>query len=171
VQLQTKVRQMNDHSAVTKAVATVRDVARMVGLSPARFYQLQRAGVFPWPLYDTATHRPHYTEEQQRQCLEVRRRNCGINGRPVLFYARRVGGPVAGRPRSAKKWTTPAADLHNDLIEGLKALGLASITAEQVGPAVRALFPTGTTGTDPGEVLRSLFMHLRRQNSGDRHGR
>ena len=161
---------MNDQSAVTKAVATVRDVARMVGLSPARFYQLQRAGVFPWPLYDLLTHRPHYTEEQQRQCLEVRRRNCGINGRPVLFYARRVGDRVAARPRSAKNSTTPTAAMHDDLVDGLKALGLALVTAEQVDPAVRALFPAGTTGIDAGEVLRSVFIHLRRQNSGERHG-
>ena len=139
---------MNDQPQVTKAVATVRDVARMVGLSPARFYQLQRSGVFPWPLYDLITRRPHYTEEQQRQCLEVRRRNCGINGRPVLFYARRVGGPIATRPRSATKSANATAAMHDDLVDGLKALGLASVTAEQVGSAARVLFPAGTAGID-----------------------
>src|SRR5471030_1670642 len=82
--------------AETKAVVTVSEMARMCGLSRARFYQLQHAGVFPSPLYDVSTRRPFYVEELQKVCLEVRRRNCGINGKPVLFYARHnLGSPVA----------------------------------------------------------------------------
>ena len=89
-----------------KAVATVADVARMVGLSRARFYQLQRAGVFPWPVFNVTTRRPLYTEDQQRTCLEVRRRNCGVNGQPVLFYARRLTMPTTNR-RPAKERSAP----------------------------------------------------------------
>jgi hypothetical protein len=46
-----------------KAAVIVSEMARMVGLSRARFYQLRKAGVFPLPVYDVATRRPVYTEE------------------------------------------------------------------------------------------------------------
>jgi hypothetical protein len=71
--------------AETKAIVSVSELARMCGLSRARFYQLQRAGVFPPPVYDVSTHRPVYVEELQKVCLEVRRKNCGVNGKPILF--------------------------------------------------------------------------------------
>ena len=42
----------------TKAIVTVSEMARMCGLSRARFYQLQKAGIFPSPVYDVSTRRP-----------------------------------------------------------------------------------------------------------------
>ena len=75
----------------TKAIVNVAEMARMCGLSRARFYQLVKEGVFPPPLYRIDNRRPYYVEAMQEVCLEVRRRNCGINGRPVMFYARRFG--------------------------------------------------------------------------------
>ena len=68
----------------TKTVVTVAEMARMVGLSRARFYQLI-GSCFPWPLYGVSTKRPFYDENLQRMCLDVRRRNCGIDGKPILF--------------------------------------------------------------------------------------
>src|SRR5438874_12268264 len=104
---------------LTKTAVTVAEMARMVGLSRARFYQLLGTA-FPHPLYDVATRRPFYTEEQQRTCLEVRRRNCGIDGRPILFYARRFGAvPSVAKPRKTK--ATQNAEPYADLIAGLKA--------------------------------------------------
>jgi hypothetical protein len=151
----------------TKAVVTVSAMARMVGLSRGRFYQLQRAGVFPMPVYDLVTRRPVYTEELQRVCLEVRRRNCGVNGKPVLFYARRQPlTPAPPKPRKVKA-RPPKADQHADLTGALQALGLVSVTAAQVAVAVKELYPQGTTGVDPAEVVRAVFLHLRRKNSGD----
>ena len=50
--------QMSDE---TKAIVTVSEMARMCGLSRARFYQLQKAGVFPAPVYQDG--RPLYPEE------------------------------------------------------------------------------------------------------------
>jgi hypothetical protein len=160
------VRQIAEQLPPTKTIATVRDVARMVGLSPARFYQLQRVGVFPWPQYDLVTRRPHYTEEQQRECLEVRRRNCGVNGRPVLFYARRPEALPAARPRVGRKPVASGADSYADLISGLKSMGLSSVTAEQVGSAVRQVYPDGVEGKDDGEVLGAVFRHLRPSGLG-----
>src|SRR5580658_10424153 len=84
---------------VNKIVVSVTDLARMTGLSRARFYQLVRAGTFPAPDREANTGRPCYGEDKQRLCLEVRRRNCGINGKPVLFYSRRLNaGPRKPKP-------------------------------------------------------------------------
>jgi hypothetical protein len=132
----------------TKAVVTVAEMARMVGLSRARFYQLQRAGVFPLPVYSVSTRRPIYVEELQNVCLEVRRRNCGINGKPVLFYARRNGSvPAASKTRQSLG--SPRKDgPHAEVLAGVRSLGLTSATVNQVAAAVKELFPEGISAVD-----------------------
>lgn len=151
----------------TKAVVAVSEMARMVGLSRARFYELVRAGVFPAAVY--ASGRPVYTEELQQVCLEVRRRNRGVNGEPVLFYARRVGAPATPKKRPSK---VPAArkDIAG-LLEGLKALGLTAATGAQVEQVTRELYSGGTVALEQAEVLRAVFLELRRRNSADSVGR
>lgn len=161
---------MRDQPVKTKAIVTVTEMARMVGLSRSRFYQLVDAGVFPQPVYYVSTRRPIYVEEQQQVCLEVRRRNCGVNGRPVLFYARGHRQPTTTKPaRTTKPATRPTPD-HGDLLDGLSALGLAA-TVAQVGAALAVAYPGGTDGLDRGEVLRQVFLFLKRQNTGDNVGR
>ena len=157
---------MREQSVSTKAVVTVSEMARMVGLSRARFYELVEAGVFPTPVYDVSTRRPLYDEKLQETCLEVRRRNCGVNGKPVLFYARghRATTPTVkpSKPPVAKPKPTTA---HADLIDGLSALGLV-VTVAQVGEAVAALYPAGVNGTDRGQVLRAVFLRLKASGHG-----
>jgi hypothetical protein len=158
-------------SEQTKVAVTITEMARLCGLSRARFYQLQKAGVFPPPLYDVSTRRPIYVEELQKVCLEVRRRNYGVNGKAVLFYARRhnQGSPIPKRPKA--KIQEPKKGQHSDVLESLHALGLTSVTAAQVGAAIKELFPQGTSGMDQAEVIKALFLHLRRKDSGDSLGR
>ena len=148
----------------TKAAVSVAEMARMVGLSRARFYQLVGT-TFPWPLYNVASRRPFYNEQLQTVCLDVRRRNCGVDGKPVLFYSRRpLAAPAPGRkPRKA----AVASDKHADLLDGLKGLGLMAVTAAQVAEAVKELYPNGVPETANGEVLRAVFLHFRRQNTSD----
>jgi hypothetical protein len=156
---------MNDE---TKAVVSVSEMARMCGLSRARFYQLQKAGVFPAPTYQAG--RPVYTEDQQQVCLEVRRRNRGIDGRAVLFYARRRPiAPAKRTPRAIKP--TPKNKDVAALVDGLNALGLTTATAAQVVEVTKELFPQGTDGLDQAEVLRAVFLHLKRRNSAGNEGR
>ena len=149
---------MFEQTERTKAVVSKSEMARMVGLSPARFAQLVGT-TFPWPLYDVKTRRPFYTEELQEVCLSVRKRNCGVDGKPVLFYARR---PVPVRPPNKCK---PPKHDYTDLLDGLKGLGLLNVTVAQVDEAVRKLFPLWEPGSDQSGVLRAIFLHLRRQNS------
>jgi hypothetical protein len=151
-----------------RAIVTVSEMARMVGLSRARFYQLQKAGVFPAPAYQGG--RPVYTEEQQQVCLEVRRKNRGINGEPVLFYARRRGIESVKRKRRADQLPAKNRDI-TALLDGLNVLGLTTATAAQVVEVTKQLFPQGTDGLDQAEVLRAVFLHLKRQNAGGNEGR
>ncbi len=152
---------INQNPDNLKTAVSVKDMAAMCGLSRQRFAQLVKAGVFPTPLYDTATRRPFYAEDMQKVCLEVRRRNFGINGKAVLFYARRAGLVVAP-PKGSK---SPKDDPNSEILGGLKALGLTTVTASLVAEALKALFPKGTASTDQAEVVRAVFIHLRGKNT------
>jgi hypothetical protein len=149
----------------TKLAVSVAEMARMVGLSRSRFYQLMGTA-FPKPERQPGTGRPIYTEAQQEVCLGVRRRNCGIDGKPVIFYARRVG-TAPPRPKATRPKSEPKGKDVSGLVDGVNALGLTTATASQVERATKELFPGGTGGIDRGEVLRAVFLHLKRRNSGD----
>ena len=153
-----------------KVAVGVSEMARMVGLSRARFYQLMGSGTFPKPNYDPDTGRPYFDEAQQAVCLDVRRRNSGIDGKPIMFYARRVEiqpatsltrRPIEGKPRTVEP------DVHAYLIDAVKSLGLTSATSTQIKTVLTELFPQGTAGIDQGEVVRRVFLHLKRQNTSD----
>jgi hypothetical protein len=164
VQFVSKEHPMSAHIQ-TKAAVTVAEMARMVGLSRSRFYQLIGTA-FLDPARQPGTGRPVYTEELQHVCLEVRRRNCGIDGKPILFYARRLTTAPA-RPKPPKpKLEAKRGDVAA-LLDGLNALGLTTATTAQVQRVSEELFPRGTEGIDQGEVLRAVFLHLKRQNSAD----
>jgi len=142
----------------SKSVVSVAEMARMCSLSRARFYQLVNEGIFPHPVYDVFTRRPFFTEEMQAVCLEVRRKNCGVNGRPILFCSARSQAPkIAGKPKLEK-------GRHVELLAGLKALGLEA-TALEVENIVSKLFPNGVELLDQGQVIRQVFLELKRQKA------
>jgi hypothetical protein len=162
-------------ATATKAAVSLTEMAAMVGLSRSRFYQLMGTA-FPWPQYDIVTRRPIFPEEIQQVCLEVRRRNCGIDGRPILFHCR-APRPIAPpqrantRPRrTATPPSSPAATANTWLVDALAALGL-NVNTAQAEAAQRASYPNGTTGIDQGEVIRAVFLHCRSQNSAGNAGR
>lgn len=139
----------------------------MLNLSRQRLHQLIGTA-FPFPVYDLKTRRPFYTEELQRVCLEVRRRNCGVDGKPVLFYARRGGAPISPIKRSKKAKPNSA---HVAILDAVKALGLVSATVDQVESTIKILFPQGVDSEDRAQVIRGVFVHLQRQNRADKVGR
>lgn len=149
----------------TKAVVSVSEMARMVGLSRQRFYQLQGT-TFPKPQRCPDTNRPFYDEAGQRICLEVRRRNCGVDGKPVLFYSSRhpLGQPKRTTHRPKPK-PRPKSQ-HAELIVSLNDLGLESVSAAQVELALSELYPDGVQELDSGDVIRAVFLHLKRQEHG-----
>jgi predicted DNA-binding transcriptional regulator AlpA len=148
----------------TKAAVTVSEMARMVHLSRARFYQLMKEGVFPPPVYLVSSRRPVYVEDLQKVCLEVRRRNCGVNGKPVLFYS--VRHPGIGQSRPTKRVTkAKPRDQYPEITAAVQALGLSGVTGQQVGSAMKSLYPNGVNSHTQPEVIRSVFLHLQRQES------
>ena len=148
-----------------QGVVSLSGMAKMVGLSRQRFHQLMTEGVFPPPIYDIRTRRPHYMEEMQKVCLSVKEKNVGVNGRVVLFYARRPALPVPKKQISTHgSAPSKKPPQHSGLVEGLKGLGLATVTEGDVTAALQKLYPSGTTGVGDGELLRAVFVHLMRRN-------
>lgn len=152
---------------VSKSVVSVTDMARMVGLSRARFYQLVRQGTFPTADQDVVSKRPCYSEEKQRQILDARRRNCGIDGTPILFYSRRVDAGQKRTPSPSPKKPKELTTRHRDILEGLAALNV-TVSAGQIDSLLTELFPDGIDNHDLGEVIRSVFLRIQRPNSGDK---
>lgn len=145
---------------------SITEMSRQVFLSRARFYQLLGT-TFPHPLYDVVTKRPFYNDELQQVCLDVRKRNCGIDGKPLMFYSRRAPTTTTKPSRSVtKRPPTKPANHHASLIAGLAALGLV-VTPMQVESAANALYPNGLADVAHGEVLRAVFLHLRRQDASE----
>lgn len=147
-----------------KVAVSIAEMARMVGLSRQRFHQLIGTA-FPFPVYAIATRRPFYPEDLQQVCVEVRRRNCGVDGKAILFYpkAQRVAPPprIKSAPKQTKK------EEHPELLAAVRSLGLASATAEQISAAVKSLFPDGVGNMDQGKVIRAVFLRLKRQDRSD----
>jgi hypothetical protein len=140
-------------------------VAAAVGLSRQRFHQLVQEGVFPPPVYDIQTRRPYYTEEMMKVCISVKEQNIGVNGRVVLFYAaRRSGLPAKKQIKTHGSRSPTRPPKHSGLIDGLRGLGLAAVTEQQVEAALKELYPNGTTDVGEAEVLRTIFVHLMRRN-------
>ena len=164
---------VNIGSQDCKAIVSVSEMARLVGLSRSRFYSLIRSGAMPYPVFQIHNRRPIYLEEQQRICFEVKSRNRGINGRAILFYARnKTGQSQCPKPQPLKNRSKPKTQSspHVDLIEQLKQLGMDA-TTNQIESAMASCFPDGTDDIDDGEVLRVVFRHLKRQDTGDNVGR
>jgi hypothetical protein len=142
---------------VRKEALSVVEMARAVGLCRARFYELLGTA-FPFPVYDVATKRPFYPPELQEACVEVRRRNCGMDGKAVMF--RRRGREVA-LPIPKKRSRSKALDDSRcrEMVAGLRSLGLAGVGVEQVQAALKEL---GLSGGG-SEVLRAVFLHLKQR--------
>ncbi len=151
---------------VTKMAVSVTEMARMLGLSRARFYQLVRSGTFPAADHDPLTERPFYGEEAQRRCLEVRRKNCGIDGKPVLFYARRRdAGESKAPPRPARPMSK-----HNQYADVIDYLLRAKITmtAAEVETFVKDELAKGADGIGTTEGIVQAIIERRRQKSSGR---
>ena len=137
-----------------KPVCSVIDMARQLGLSRARFYQLLEQGIFPQAVYCLRTHRPLYLLEQQQICLNIKETNIGYNGQYVLFYSPRK--IVSEQNLAATKKSKPKNDTFSEIAETLNRMGL-SLTADKVSEAVENLYPDGVEGKDHGVLIRDLF--------------
>lgn len=155
---------MNDQF---KHAVTIAEMARMVGLSRSRFYQLI-GKAFPLPCRDEAG-KPFYAEEQQRVILAVRNRNCGVDGKPIMFYFPRHS--ALRRTLKRRPLCKEVHRQHPEIVDGVRGLGLTTATTIQVETAITELFPNGTAGFVAAEIIKQVFLYLKRQNSSDNVGR
>src|SRR5206468_33872 len=145
-----------------RAAVSVTQMAKMLGLSRASFYTHVAQGHFLKPLYPSGSRRPVYTDDMQRQNLEVRATQKGVNGAFVIFYERQPREPLE---RPACRTTAAHGRPPGDLRRRLEGLGMANLTEAQVEQAFAACFPQGASGVAEGEVLRAVFRHLRRSDA------
>ncbi len=159
-----------------KVMASITDVARMVGLSRARFYQLMQQGIFPCPKKNEATKRPYFDHEQQQKCILIRKTNCGENGKAILFYAKKMDQlPVPKLPSKRKRRSDGKDEVSkaagNPVIDSLRAglsqLGLGEMNDQAVRRALQESNPDGWAGKAEPELLMAVFRWLKRQDSPD----
>lgn len=149
----------------SQSIVNVSQMARMVGLSRQRFWQLATEGVFTMPVYDIRTKRPFFDGQMQETNMRVRQTNFGLNNRPILFYSRRSSAELkTAQPKSKRSSESKPAPKYRSLIDGLKQLGMMSVTSTQVEKAIQNLYPTGLP-SEEGEVLRTIFVELMRRDS------
>jgi hypothetical protein len=155
------MRNCSQHSGEfpTKNAVTVTEMATMVGLSRSRFHQLLGT-VFPLPIYDLRTRRPFFTEAQQRMILDLRASNCGVDGKPVLFYASRSKRAASKAKLRQKPDNTKSSHSLAQVVKGVKSLGIKSVSPAEVKEILGQLFPAGTGGVAILEQVKSVFLEL-----------
>ena len=149
----------NGKQTKIRPIISVGDMAKALGHSRARFYQLQRQQIYPLPLYDIRTKRPFYDARLQKICHEIRETGIGMNGQYILFYAPRQK-PTQGRIKSKETQKTTPTE-HQELIETLNQMGL-EVSGEQVSEIVEELYPDGLENKDMGVAVREIFCHIRK---------
>ena len=159
-----------DNNLNIPEILSITQMSELLNLSRSRFYKLMSENIFLPPIYNVANKRPYFTSDMAEKNLQVKRNNLGMNGRIILFYTARNSSPlVAHKKKSQKKKSNniPAEDNHQDLKEGLCALGLNGVSDAQIESALKKSFPQGTTNIVDGEVLRAVFLSIKRRNSTD----
>ena len=136
-----------------KAAVSVSAMCRLLKMSRSQFYWHVKRGTFNAPL-KLPNGRPYFTASMVEDNLRARETGVGVNGEYVIFYER--------LPTATKTTEKKGKPDHSTLIDGLKALGLTTVTSEQVEAAVAACFLNGSPGQDEANVLRTVFRHLKR---------
>lgn len=135
-----------------KSICSVTEQAKKLGLSRARFYQLQKTGVFPSPVYCLYTKRPFYPMDLQEKCLEIRETGIGHNGRPIIFYSKR--DIAATKPNSCSE------QKYRELSDALGRMGLKTSPAE-AEKAFVAIYPSNWKKLDlDGAVIAEVFRYF-----------
>lgn len=134
-----------------KAAISVSSLCRLLKMSRSQFYWHVKRGTFHAPLYLASNKRPYFTASMVEDNLKARESGVGVNGEYVIFYERRPSRTQAD---------------HSALLEGLRTLGLGTVTPDQLEATLQACFPKGTNGQDEANVLRTVFRHLKRSGSG-----
>lgn len=157
---------MNYENQNIPEYVNVSTMAKMLGLSRSRLYQLIDQGILLKPIYAEQSKRPVYSREIILKNLEVKKNNVGINGQIVMFYTQRSQRnikAVAKLPKKSSKQKI-VQNQYKTLIEDLALLGLSNIKASDIAAAIEICFPEGTADINE-ETFTAIFRHLKRQNT------
>ena len=150
------------NSSQTKAVISVAEMCRQLGISRSHFYWHLKRGNFHEPLKLASNGRPYFTADMASENLQVKETGININGEYVIFYERRT---ELDRPQVEKKQRTrkptPQPTQESPLAVGLRSLGM-DVTFDQIESALTACYPSGPDGEDEANVLRTVFRYLKR---------
>jgi predicted DNA-binding transcriptional regulator AlpA len=141
-----------------KAALSVAQMCRLLKMSRSQFYLHVKRGTFHAPLRLASNQRPYFTASMVDDILRARETGVGVNREYVIFYERQ---PTSTKIEIKKFKTDQMA-----LLEGLKALGLGTVTGQQVESALAACFPNGTSGHDDNMILKQIFRHLKSSGIG-----
>ena len=163
---------MNTNTQNIPDVVNMTTMARLLNLSRSRLYQLTSNNILLMPAYLISTRKPVYTRDMVLRNLHVKMNNCGVNGQPILFYTTR---DVSHKKRTPNVRTTqPRKDVspskYESLLDELTCLGIEDLKVEQVEKAVSNCYPEGSDNADPDTLLKTVFCHLKRQNSSHNQG-
>lgn len=142
-------------------------MARLLGMSRQRLYQLMDQGIFPKPSRD-AQGRPFFSREQQDQITAAYNSNCGING-TSCFFRPRTNHPRS-RPRSQRSpqprppRQAPAEYEHGALLTAVRQLGLEKVNKTELDRCLASLFPDGQLPSDKTVLTKAVFLHLHDRN-------
>ncbi len=145
----------NKKMSISKPIVSMTEIAQMLQLSRARFYQLLQSGFFPKPLHDERSKRPYYDLELQKKILECRQSGIGVDGSFMLFYSPRKNGTTS----NVRKKIGPVV---KELAEILESMGLDT-TVKQVQQGLSEIYPDGTNGEEQGVIIRELFRYFKSQ--------
>ena len=142
----------NKKLSISKQIFSITEVAGLLQLSRARFYQLLGTGFFPKPLHDDRSKRPYYNLDLQQKCLECRQSGVGVDGSYMLFYS--------PRKKETKPRTKKVDPQIKELTETLEGMGL-EVSGKEVEWVLKELYPLGYEEVDQGIIIRELFRHLK----------
>ena len=140
----------------TNTICSVSAMAKSLGLSRARFYQLLKEGIFPLPIYDVRTRRPLYDNRLQELCRQVKSSGIGCNGQYVLFYTQRH----AYTPKPKTRKTTTKIN-YAEITDALAQMGV-KISENDIEKVLPELYPDGYDDKEIGVIVRDLYRHFKK---------
>lgn len=132
---------------------SVSQMSEQLKLSRVHFYSLLKRGIFPPPIKREGC-RPYFDSELQRTCHEIREKQVGVDGQPILFYSKNE--KLKKESPASKKKTSKDSFLYDALLK----LGIAGINSKQVDEAIKRLYPAGIAQIGEEILIRELFIEF-----------
>lgn len=161
------------------AAISVSAMARRVGLSRARFYELMQAGFFAAPVCLLGNKRSVYLASMVERNLLAKQTGIGCNGEIRVFNEsvsrttsvnepgnrnslnQRTRSSHNARASRRSSQTNGSDGLVQRLVHAQRQLGLTDVTTEQVSEAIARVCPHGTGDIAEADLIRGVYRRLR----------